>query len=211
MHYGDNEPSVQVEPEPEMSETRQRILEAAAQIFLDKGYAGTTTRAIAGAADVNEVTLFRHFGNKLNLLVAVIERYTNSSKLRHLLEHELSGDYRQDLLTLSERFVTDMARQKNIMRLMMCEVHQVPELRDVIMEARQRTRQLLATYFQHQIDAGTVRADLQPGVAEQAFVGLLISYNMARSSFQDGEIIHEVSTEVPLEQFVDIFVRGTIV
>ena len=53
-------------------DTRQRILTSALEVFLDKGYAAATTRAIAQHAGVNEVTLFRHFGNKLNLVAAII-------------------------------------------------------------------------------------------------------------------------------------------
>lgn len=45
---------------------------AAARVFAQEGLAGATTRAIAKAAKVNEVTLFRHFGTKDRLIAAVI-------------------------------------------------------------------------------------------------------------------------------------------
>jgi len=50
-------------------ETRQSILDAAAELIGERGYRATTTRAIAERAGVNEVTTFRHFGNKKGLLV----------------------------------------------------------------------------------------------------------------------------------------------
>jgi AcrR family transcriptional regulator len=53
---------------------RDRLLDAAAVVFARDGLAGSTTREIARAAGVNEVTLFRLFQNKKNLLTAVIER-----------------------------------------------------------------------------------------------------------------------------------------
>ena len=62
-----------------VDETRQRILRAASQVFAEKGYARATTRALAAAAGINEVTLFRHFGNKQNLFAAVIDEYAASS------------------------------------------------------------------------------------------------------------------------------------
>ena len=61
--------------ESSADDTRQRILKAAAVVFAEKGYARATTRALAAAAGVNEVTLFRHFGNKQNLFAAVIEQF----------------------------------------------------------------------------------------------------------------------------------------
>jgi AcrR family transcriptional regulator len=53
-------------------ETRARILDAAARAYAQSGYQGCTTRAIATAAGVNEVTLFRVFGSKEALLEAAI-------------------------------------------------------------------------------------------------------------------------------------------
>lgn len=52
--------------------TRQRLINAAVSLFAAQGVTETTTRQIAELAQVNEVTLFRHFGNKHGLLLAVI-------------------------------------------------------------------------------------------------------------------------------------------
>jgi AcrR family transcriptional regulator len=56
----------------------ERLLEAAARIFARDGLSGATTREIARAAGVNEVTLFRHFHTKENLVSAVAERMVGS-------------------------------------------------------------------------------------------------------------------------------------
>jgi AcrR family transcriptional regulator len=53
---------------------RDRLLDAAAEVFARDGLAAATTREIAKAAGVNEVTLFRLFHTKHNLLAMVLER-----------------------------------------------------------------------------------------------------------------------------------------
>ncbi|MEE3718293.1 TetR family transcriptional regulator [Tumidithrix elongata RA019] len=53
--------------------TRQRIVNTALQLFARQGITETTTRQIADQAEINEVTLFRHFGNKHGLLLAVLQ------------------------------------------------------------------------------------------------------------------------------------------
>ncbi|MFT0814594.1 TetR/AcrR family transcriptional regulator [Synechococcus sp. OH20] len=53
------------------SSSRQRLLDAARELFVRQGITQTTTRQIADLAGVNEVTLFRHFGSKQGLLLAV--------------------------------------------------------------------------------------------------------------------------------------------
>src|SRR5688572_26924032 len=47
---------------------RNKILDAALRVFAETGYRGATTRRIAQEADVNEVTLFRQFGSKDELI-----------------------------------------------------------------------------------------------------------------------------------------------
>ena len=53
---------------------RDRLLEAALRVYARDGLASATTRAIAREAGVNEVTLFRCFGSKDQLLAAVVEK-----------------------------------------------------------------------------------------------------------------------------------------
>ena len=53
-------------------EVRRCILDAAASLFAELGFDGTTTRQIASAAGVAEPLVFRHFGSKAGLLEAVI-------------------------------------------------------------------------------------------------------------------------------------------
>ncbi len=55
-----------------MTEKQQKIVEAAIQMFAEKGYASTSTNEIAKAAGVAEGTIFRHYGSKENLLLSVI-------------------------------------------------------------------------------------------------------------------------------------------
>lgn len=52
--------------------TRARVLAAAGELFLARGYRATTTAAIARAAGVSEASVFAAFGSKAALLVAVI-------------------------------------------------------------------------------------------------------------------------------------------
>lgn len=61
----------------QLKEAREKIIEAALDLFSEKGFHATTTRKIAQKADVNEVTLFRHFKNKAALFREVLKEITN--------------------------------------------------------------------------------------------------------------------------------------
>ena len=55
-----------------MTETRQRLLEAARHCLADKGLAQTTSRHIAGAAGANLASITYHFGSKDELVAAAL-------------------------------------------------------------------------------------------------------------------------------------------
>ena len=71
-------------PTPRKS-TKARLIEAALDLFAERGVTETTTKAVAERAQVNEVTLFRNFGNKYRLLLAVLEDSAVFAKLVHAL------------------------------------------------------------------------------------------------------------------------------
>lgn len=53
--------------------SREKIVQSALKLFSARGITATTTKEIAEKAGVNEVTLFRQFGSKQGLLLAVLK------------------------------------------------------------------------------------------------------------------------------------------
>src|SRR5690242_4388711 len=52
--------------------TRRALLAAGRELFADAGYEGTTVRAVAERAGVNQALLFRHFGSKEGLFAEAV-------------------------------------------------------------------------------------------------------------------------------------------
>jgi AcrR family transcriptional regulator len=70
---------------------RKQILESALNVFIEKGYNGATTQEIANAADISEVTLFRHFSSKQEIFMEGIEPIiVNTLKSSIIASKELS-------------------------------------------------------------------------------------------------------------------------
>jgi AcrR family transcriptional regulator len=51
---------------------KRQILQAAAQVFAEKGFNGATTREIADIADVAEGTIYNYFDSKEDLLSEMV-------------------------------------------------------------------------------------------------------------------------------------------
>ena len=66
--------------------TRERIMKAALELFSKQGYFKTTTREIADLAEINELTLFRHFGTKENLFQQTTQAYVQDINIKGEIE-----------------------------------------------------------------------------------------------------------------------------
>lgn len=83
--------------------TRRRLLEAARDLFAERGYEGATVRCIADRAGANQALLFRYFGSKRGLLAEVVAQggldqlrgtppeELFETALRSMLSHSVGG------------------------------------------------------------------------------------------------------------------------
>lgn len=187
-------------------ETRQKILSAAAEVCSKVGYSKATTKSIAAAAGVNEVTLFRHFGSKENLFSEAIESYGSPSMVP-LIEAQFSGDYQQDLLMVGEFFLDVMIARREMLRLLLCESAHIPEVRSVLARNPRELRQMLARYFQERKDEGTILRG-NPEMMAQAFMGMFFAYAISLNILEE-DFSTKISSGEIVSQFVEIFISGT--
>jgi AcrR family transcriptional regulator len=69
------------------TQTRERLLQAAAEVFAERGYDGTRVADIATAAGVSNGALYAHFASKAELLAAALRTHG-----RRLLTEMLAAD-----------------------------------------------------------------------------------------------------------------------
>jgi len=72
-------------PRLHAEERRRQLLDAALNLFSQRGFEGTTTKEIAAAAGVTEAIVFRHFPSKLALYQAVLQSCHESPEMQEWL------------------------------------------------------------------------------------------------------------------------------
>lgn len=194
-------------PSPIKRNTRTRIMQAASQLFSEFGYAGTTTRAIAELAGFNELTLFRHFGSKENLVKAIVDEFGGLA-LAEDLESKLSGDYIQDLTLIGNELITVLTKRNHIVRMAICEASRFPEIQQSIAENPRQIQRFLTNFFAKRIEEKLIHPD-SPEALAQAFLGIFFFYAVIQGFLLDS-LNPDLSSEEIVKQFVTLFVRGTL-
>jgi AcrR family transcriptional regulator len=188
--------------------TRQRLMEAALRLFGEVGYTRATTRAIAERAGVNEVTIFRHFGNKKNLLLACI-RAGNQVGFAQTFSEQLTGDYAADIRAMARLQMADTRQNFEILRLLLCDAQAVSELQQALVLGAADNTERLAAYFRQQIAAGSVRADLNPLVLAHAFDSLFSS-SVLFEYFMGADPVSALPDDEVLDSLASLFLQGTM-
>lgn len=154
---------------------RQAILDAAKNLFLQKGYAATSMDAVAAEAGVSKLTVYNHFTDKETLFsAAVIARC--EEQLPELFFEIPQGASVETLLTnIGRGFFTliNSPDSLELHRLMVAQGAQDPKLAQIFFEAGPQRIQHELERFLTQIDqAGSLRID-NPRVATEHLLSLL--------------------------------------
>jgi AcrR family transcriptional regulator len=188
-----------------VDQTRQRLLGAAIETLNRDGIQGATTREIARRAGVNEVTLFRHFKSKEQLLRAVLQR--GRAAQAAILDEDSSwkGNLRESMERYARHHCSHLGKNKDFSGAFLAEDHLWPKsmqamIADVIRPVRERLVSILADAQK----AGVVRSDLNIECALDAFKNALY----VRMLLQGAYLRRNYSNDAYISTVVEIFVRG---
>lgn len=190
----------------EPAKTRDRLIQAAIDVLAAKGIAGATTREIANVAGVSEVTLFRHFQNKEQLLDAVSQHITALQLETLKNQEEWTQDLRQDLLHYAWIFNNMLEEHEALVRMFIGEAQRHPdEAMRVFQQAALVNREQLVNYLRKGVERGDVRSDVDLPLAVDLFTGMLLSGMLRRYV---APILRGYERDRYIEECVDLFVRG---
>lgn len=163
-----------------MEGVHDRLLEAAHAVFAEEGFRGATTRKIAARAGVNEVTLFRHFAGKEELLSAAVERQVATAidmLARTPLPQEPS-----DIAGELGRFLTatllGFAAAHQAVRTSIGEWGHHPGLDDRLTGTSRYVSDEVERYLLAAQERGLIRPDVHHVVASQALISTIFAHGM---------------------------------
>jgi AcrR family transcriptional regulator len=192
------------------TDTEKRIVDAAAELFGERGYANTTTRAIAERAEVNEVTLFRKFGSKRGILEALAKSWTENMAGFAVAELPEPEDTRGTLTALAKIEVAQSTAAGPAAMRLVLDARFVGEISDMMASGPTDNLAGLAEYIGQRQAAGDLRDDLDPRVMAEAFFSLTSQAIMSRQVLTGTSAPeYGVPFDTASVQLLEIFLSGT--
>lgn len=152
---------------------RERIFEAARQLFLEQGYAATTVEQISDAADVAQATFFNHFQSK----GAVLREMTGevSAHLEAMLKQELAtpGTAERRIRRFATQALLALGATEGLAREVLLELLRTASGPGTALPYLESVREPFTTIVREGQTMGDVRRDLDPGLLAELVIGIL--------------------------------------
>lgn len=193
--------------------SRERILQAALELFSQHGYAGTSVRQIAAHVGLKPSSLYSHFDGKEEILGVLIDTYgpaSNASRLASPEYKALSGDPAAFCRKYADDLLTQWCdpNERKFLKLLHAEPKRMREHRAHFSETLfDREISVVAEYFRGFAKAGLIRAP-DPTECARLFMGALTFVRMQHIFWADRPADRKTIRHA-LDRVVDNFLKLT--
>ncbi len=175
------------------------VFSAVMDLMIASGYSGTTTKQMAEAAGISEVSLFRKYGSKAQLVrmavVSIAERFDFESACVY------TGNIEDDLLRIVKLYQKLAAHHGQFMAMLIPELSRYPELRDALERPVKVIGQISALIKQYQ-DEGILKHE-NPLHTVSSLLGPLLYSSLLKGSLLDADL-----EPADLKKHVEDFLYG---
>jgi len=206
------EPAAAATPRQRRKQARpQELLDAALELFVEKGFAATRAEEVAARAGVSKGTLYLYFPSKEELLKEVVRqnvvnRIAEGAGIIRGFEGPSSALLARILRLWWER--VGETRASGIVKLMMSEVRNFPEIAQFyIDEVTVPCNRMLSELVQRGIDRGEFR-DVAVGHVVHALAGPLLFLVMNKHSLGACAAAAHLDPMPIIEAHIDLVLHG---
>ena len=185
--------------------TRQLLMDAALRVFAEHGFRGATTRRIAEAANVNEVTLFRLFKSKETLISEAIHAHAAAMDEANPLPDDV-GDPGPQLLAWATREYHGMRQSRAMIRKVFAEMEEHPQFTERVCTGPNHSHAQLLRYVTVMASQGLIP---EPGDDAAVAATMLMSSLFADAMSRDAmpHMFPQPADEAPAH-YVRVFLRA---
>lgn len=193
---------------------RATILSAGQDLFLTSGYQGTSMDQVAATAEVSKQTVYKHFGDKHELLLAIVNSALQSTVapfLQRITALADTTDLDTDLAALAGDYLRAVLDEPvvQLRRLVVGEANRLPALAQLYYEhAPARTLAAFSESFATLHDRGLLQVP-EPTLAAEHFAFLIVGRCIDQALFYGGPPVqHQIDVEAHVRAGVRVFLAG---
>jgi AcrR family transcriptional regulator len=190
-----------------MTTTRQRIVDAAVELFARQGYTRTTVGQIEAAAGLTPRAggFYKHFPSKDAVLEVALERQTEvvDSVLAGLEDNPL-GDTPAELRLLGRVAMHELDSERDLLRIVMKDGEQFPELRREFFDRFPRRGYRVAQDWLRSTLAERGRELADPESLAAVMLGSIVHFFLMETVFG------QPPPDTDRERFLDAWVQSTL-
>jgi AcrR family transcriptional regulator len=184
-------------------DVREALLQAAIKVFAEAGLRGATTRRIAQEAHVNEVTLFRHFKSKDDLIGEALQQFARRVTTRKLPDEPRQP--REELLEWARVHHRELHKVRALIRKSMGEFEERPAFCSHGMEASVRVSNELTEYLRRLKRRGLASGSWDERAAAAMLMGAIFTDAMGRDTMPQR---YPYSMRDAVEHYVDLLLAA---
>jgi AcrR family transcriptional regulator len=157
-------------PDPRIERSRMVILEAAVEELAAEGYGGVTIESVAARAGVGKSTIYRHWGDKLELIADAFETFHEQ------MVPDLSDRSAREAVELLIGHVAEVVVDSTFSRCIPALIEGAERdsrVREFHHRYSAERRQALVDLIARGVNDGEFRAGLDPELATVALLGVL--------------------------------------
>ncbi len=193
---------------------RATIMSASQALFLSNGYQGTSVDQIAASAEVSKQTVYKHFGDKQELLVSIVDDALDSTVtpfLDRIAALADTDDLQSDLGALAADYLRAVLQEPvvQLRRLVVGEANRLPALAQRYYEhAPARALAAFADCFGVLRDRGLLDV-AEPALAAEHFAFLVVGRCIDQALFCGGpQVLAGIDVDHHVTAAVRIFLAG---
>ncbi len=198
--------------EEKIETTEDKIIQAAIEIFSQKGYNGTTTKEIAGKAGIAEGTIFRYFPKKQDLLHGILikaievmaPKIIGRGIAEIFKEHSDRSD-REVLITFMKNRLEIIQQHFAIIKVVLNEAQYHPDIQALyIHKVLPPIKEIIDNFFIEGIKKGRFQ-QYHPSILTAMMVGTVgMSILLQHNKY----LAEGLSKEEIMEQMADVLLTG---
>jgi AcrR family transcriptional regulator len=184
--------------------TRDEILEAAAQIFSQKGFHAASMQDIAQAVHLKKASLYHHVNNKQEILVAILDQALDLliERMSEVMARPLSPD--EKLRQAMKSYLQTMLEHRELASVLLLEHRSLdPELHARHVPRRDRFERLWRELIQEGLDQ-SIFCYVDTELAARALLGVM---NWTITWYRPDGVL---SPEAVAAQFANLFLSGLL-